>query len=128
LTAVLAFPPSLFADNITWQGGDPGGPNSYSIPDNWSCTTCSSSVIPNDGNLGLTFDASITQASGCHPRYGRYHKQPAPGGSGRAALEVNTSSVGITLGTPSASGNALAISIGGVLNINSGSSAAIDFS
>ena len=61
LAGALAFPPSIFADNITWQGGDPGGPNSYSIGDDWSCITCSSPVAPNNGNLGLTFDASITQ-------------------------------------------------------------------
>jgi hypothetical protein len=36
LTVVLAFPPSVFADNITWQGGDPGHPNSFSIADNWT--------------------------------------------------------------------------------------------
>ena len=129
LTGVLAFPPSIFADNITWQGGDAVDPNSYSIPDNWNCSTCSSSVIPNNGNLGLTFDTSITQAGA-----DVILDTPAIvnslllGGSGTATLEAVNSGVGITLGTPSSSGNALAISLGGVLNINSGGSVAIDFS
>lgn len=129
LTALLAFPPSIFADSITWQGGDPGGPN-YSIADNWNCATCSpSSVVPSNGNLGLNFDVSVT-LSGADVLL----DTPATvnslslGGSGTATLEATSSGVGITLGTPSSSGNALAVSIGGVLNINSGGSAAIDFS
>jgi hypothetical protein len=121
LTSVLAFPPSIFADNITWQGGDPGDPNSFSIADNWSCITCSSAVIPNNGNLGLNFDASITQAGADVSLDSSVTLNSLLiGGSGTATLEANNSGVGITLGTPTSSGNALAISIGGVLNINNG--------
>jgi hypothetical protein len=108
---------------------DPGDPNSFSIVDNWTCATCSSPVIPNNGNLGLTFDANIAQASADVSLDSSVTVNSLSiGGSGAATLEANDTGIGITPGTPASSGNALAISIGRALNINNGGSAAIDFS
>src|SRR5580704_14845951 len=54
LLSLLAFPPSIFAEAITWNNG--ANNESYSDPGNWTCGGCN--TYPNNGN-GINFEAII---------------------------------------------------------------------
>ena len=59
LVSVLAFPPGIFADNITWTPGDGNG--FYSDTNNWNCSGCAGPAYPNNGiPSGVTYDAAIS--------------------------------------------------------------------
>ena len=53
---------ALRADNISWSVAPVT--DAWSNAANWSCPTCGSSVFPDNGNLGLTFDVLIGSGSG----------------------------------------------------------------
>ena len=131
LVDLLVFPPGTFAAGITWIGGT----GNYTDT-SWACSDpgCTSPTYPNNGNLGLNYDAVINSGTGdtvALNASGVAVNSMTIGGSGpslSSTLNV-TGGNSITFGTPSVnSGNVLAISNGGVLNVNSGGNATIELS
>jgi hypothetical protein len=121
LVNLLIFPPGLSASGIIWTGGV----GNYQDASQWNCTdpACTSPTYPNNGNLGLNYDATIDSGSGDRVTLsasGITVNSMSIGGSGSSnSSTLNVNSGGITFGTPSVtSGNVLAVSNGGILNIN----------
>ncbi len=118
----LIFAPGLIASAISWNGGT----GNYSGTGNWTRASCPSATFPNNGNLGLTFDASINSGfadSVLLDITGVVVNNTAIGGSGPATPStLNINGKSLTLGTSSVtSGNVLTVSSGGTLNVGSGS-------
>src|SRR5579863_6945766 len=130
LVDLLVFPPGLSAAGITWIGGV----GNYTNTSLWNCTDpgCTSPTYPSNGNLGLNYDVTIDSGSGDRVTLntsGVTVDSMSIGGSGPSNSSTliiigmpfgSPNGAGdITIGTPSVtSGNVLAVSNGGILNIN----------
>ncbi|HKD08533.1 MAG TPA: hypothetical protein VKB79_21710 [Bryobacteraceae bacterium] len=122
VVAVLIVHSDLTASTISWNGGA----GNYSNAGNWTCASCPSATFPNNGNLGLTFDATINSGladSVLLDITGVVVNSMSIGGSGPTAPStLNVNGKSLTLGTPSVtSGNVLTISNGGTFSVGSGS-------
>ena len=127
LVDLLIFPPGLRADGIiTWTGGT----GNYDDTSHWNCGGCGS--YPNNTQPGGPFDATINSGGTDVVNLdipGSIVNSMTIGGSGPAITSTLNVASGndITFGTPSVTtGNVLAISNGGVLNVNTGGSATLE--
>ncbi|HVY91443.1 MAG TPA: hypothetical protein VHA14_01795, partial [Bryobacteraceae bacterium] len=120
--AVIALPPNLLADPITFTYN--GGDHNYSDPTAWSCSpTCTSNAYP-DTQFGSPIGAVINSGQPDNVLLDTPSTITSLGlgGSGASAQSTLTvSGPSLTIGSGTGSGDtALAIGNGGVLNINGG--------
>ncbi len=129
LVILLVFPPWAFGDAITWNGGT----GNYSDPGNWTCGACGGSAYPNNGiPFGIGYEATINSGGTdvANLDVTSIVNSMAIGGTSGGSSTLNvTGGYNLTFGTPSiSSGNVLNIGNGGILNVNSGSAAILEFS
>jgi len=126
LIYILVFPPSMFAGNISWTGGDNN--NNWSDPRNWGCTSSCGSTPASTDDATIGFGANIT-----------FDPPSATVGSltltASGVLNIGTPAGApvnhsLTMGTPNTTfpTNVLTVSNGGVLNISNGGSAVLELS
>ena len=129
LALILAFPPGIFADGITWTGN--GNDGSFGNNLNWDCggagNTCS--TFPNNGTPSPVFDATINSGTVNLDVTSIINSLALS----NSTLNVNVNNANpfnnLTVGVPGIStGNVLAVNNGGVLNISSGNSATLELS
>ena len=126
LVSLLAFPPQILADGITWNGGT----GNYNDPAQWTCGTCSPPTYPNNGNNGLTFEALInTGSDDVTLNVTAIVNSMGIGGSGGSSILTVQGGNSLTFGTPTVvTGNVLNVGNGGMLNVQSGSAAILELS
>jgi hypothetical protein len=127
LVDLLIFPPGLTASSITWIGGT----GNYSNSTKWNCAGCGP-TYPNNTNPGGPFDAIINSGGTdiVNLDISAIINSMSIGGSESSTFNVtggNNITFGTYLTTGNAQGNVLAISNGGILNVNN-SGATLNFS